>query len=435
MNILANFAAATALLLSLTSLSLEAQPDHSELIFEDYTYVDYIKTVQFTQNGEAFGLPVVGPNERLVLTFDDMNADDYEYNYTVIHCDRNWVPSEIETIEYLSGFDYDDIDTRTESSYTTIPYTHHSLELPNRQFGWTISGNYLLVVFDEDHLPVITRRFIVHENQGQLEGSFLRSRLASETNTHHEVTFHYKKMPAEVTSPLVDLEAKVMQDLNWHTLSTGTKPSYENGNSLYFDQTKRLTFPSLIEARHFDARAVEFKLDNVIKIRQSLDSIILDLDTTRVRINGAFSSRDDKNGRFVIGRRERASLSESLYAFEGSWRSSANTFAEYVYANFVLYTQFKLPGKVFVTGKLSDYANYPEFELFYDPYTQCYSREILVKQGHYDYYYTVVSDDNTQTYVYTEQLEHQSSHDYLTILYYRPFGQDFDRVLQVYYFE
>ena len=132
------------------------------------TYVDYIKSVKLNNAGLRTSHPIIDLNSRfqgqIQLRFDDIEGGYKDYVYSIIHCDKDWYPSDLEEIEYLEGFNGEEIDDFGYSTNGYSEYTNYSLTLPNRDLRWTISGNYLLVIRDQDtNAPVISRRFMVVE--------------------------------------------------------------------------------------------------------------------------------------------------------------------------------------------------------------------------------------------------------------------------------
>jgi len=123
-----------------------------EIIYEDHVYLEHIKSVKFHHNRLITSYPIIDLNSggRLILTFDDILGGDRDYTYKIIHCDKDWNPSDLTEMDYLTGFNDEEIRDYEYSLGTKVDYTNYSLALPNRECGWTISGNYLLVVTDDD---------------------------------------------------------------------------------------------------------------------------------------------------------------------------------------------------------------------------------------------------------------------------------------------
>jgi hypothetical protein len=137
------------LVILLFTANLQAQPELAS--YTDGVYRDYIRTVKMHVTGLALTMPIapLGTMGSVYLSFDELDGQGTRYYYTVIHCDRNWMPTkELSQFEYLSGYSEGEIQDYDLSSGTYQHYVHYKLALPNEDVNWKISGNYLLVVYE-----------------------------------------------------------------------------------------------------------------------------------------------------------------------------------------------------------------------------------------------------------------------------------------------
>jgi len=144
----------------------------------DTIYVPGITTVAFYPSHDQLGYPMmrIGGGEILVLEFDDLRGGFTDLLFTIVHCDANWWPSQLEKLEYIDGFEEerfrsgavggDAFNSFAYSIATFDDYTHYKMVFPNQNMNVRVSGNYLLHVYqdDDDKTPVLTRRFKVSEN-------------------------------------------------------------------------------------------------------------------------------------------------------------------------------------------------------------------------------------------------------------------------------
>ena len=123
-----------------------------------------------------FTLPVIeaGSDQQLEFRFDDFSGTSRTFGYTLVHCDENWMRSNLSPQEYLSGYGQGLIREKTSSFNTTFSYIHYRLVFPEEECRPIISGNYALVVYNEDHPDeiVLTRRFYVTEKSARLRRPF-----------------------------------------------------------------------------------------------------------------------------------------------------------------------------------------------------------------------------------------------------------------------
>ena len=110
-------------LIALFFLSINAAAQEENLEYIDKNYLENIKSVKIHSNKSILSPPIVNLNtgELIVCTFDDLDADIKSYTYSIVHCNANWEPSDIESSVYIKGFDEEDLETYEFSSATLQP--------------------------------------------------------------------------------------------------------------------------------------------------------------------------------------------------------------------------------------------------------------------------------------------------------------------------
>ncbi|MCF0206457.1 MAG: DUF5103 domain-containing protein, partial [Bacteroidales bacterium] len=99
----------------------------------DRIYAKNIKTVQFGLQDWEVSYPVMelGSDVGLSFSFDQIESQPVDYYYTLIHCSYDWTPSNLMFVEYVDGFEENEIRNYEDSHSTYVQYTHFSLDLPN----------------------------------------------------------------------------------------------------------------------------------------------------------------------------------------------------------------------------------------------------------------------------------------------------------------
>ncbi len=138
----------TTLFLFLNILPMSSQNNDS-LLFTNHVFNDKIKTVQLYKEGWNLSYPVIrnNGNEKLIFQFDLLGDKIENYNYTFIHCDKDWNKSDINPTDYMDGFPENPIEDYKPSFNTTVNYIHYKLVFPNDRVQLKLSGNYILMVF------------------------------------------------------------------------------------------------------------------------------------------------------------------------------------------------------------------------------------------------------------------------------------------------
>lgn len=381
-----------------------------------------ILTVQLHLAGAPLTQPIVelntGPGS-LVLEFDHYGTDIKDYLYTIQHCNSDWQPSDLNDNEYIDGFTEDRITDFSNSFNTLANYTHYRLGLPNRNMRWTKSGNYLLKIFDNDNdrRLVIVRRFMVVEPQWFVEAQFVRTAQVQYMNTHHEIDFTVLHRNARVQNPINDVKAFVLQNGRWDNAIGPVSTNFTRaGEQLVFDYQDKIVFPAGKEWRFFDMRSFDYRGEQVRRIDEKDDYYEVTLQPDESRFGQPYIFRGDINGRYSI---ENTNFNQTLDQCD--------------YAKVLFSIQRNLPedeADVYIFGDLSDWQIKPEFKMAYEAEAKVYYAEAFLKQGYYNYIYAVV--DRATGKIDEDGYEgnwFETGNLYTILVYYRPFGARFDRLM------
>jgi len=402
------------IILVLAALALlgQNQDKYQNIYFENEVYTDYIKSVEFGHRNVALSLPIVDLNSGgiLRLEFDDIEGGFKQYIYTLVHCDRDWNPTNFfDDQMFLDGFNDEEIDDFAYSSNGYSDYTHYSLTLPNDDVRWTISGNYLLIITDDDlEVPVLTRRFIVTEDIVGTSLNFTRPQKTAKHRTHHEMEVMINHEKLRISRPQQELTITMLQNGNWETAKYNLQGDYERGRTLIFDQYDVYNFPALREFRNFDIRSTDSRTQFVRRIHRGEDATYVTLDTTLQRLNRGYRTEDDANGYFII---------------DNDRYRDADVSSEYAKVSFALACDAPVYGDIYVLGAFSDWKPREEYKMTYDRSSQLWTATAEFKQGYYDYTFANVLEGE----VSLENIDgnwYETENDYQIIVYYQEFGAE-----------
>lgn len=388
---------------------------------EQRLYDDEVRAVQLYLRGAPLTFPMVAlnaPNGSLVLSFDHLGTEVRNYTYSLHLCDANWQPTELDDNQYIDGFTEDRISEFYNSFNTLKQYVHYNLHLPNANTRWTKSGNYLLKVYDitEDKYLVMVRRFVVVEQVWSLATDFTRPVNVQKMNTHHEIDFTVSVKGTRVSYPQREIQAYVLQNGRWDTGIGPLSPYVIRGDQLVYDYQDKIVFPAGKEWRFFDMRSFMYRGEFVRSIQSRSDYFEVTLQTDESRANSPYVYRGDLNGRFSIETNtpgddiENCDYAKVLFSLK---RNAAYEDED-----------------VYVFGELSDWQIKPEFKMTYEESVNAYVCEALLKQGYYNYQYLLVDRKTGQAD--EEALEgnwYETANQYYIFIYYRPFGQRYDRLM------
>jgi hypothetical protein len=406
-------------LANLTSIHTLAQNVHS-LQYQDQIFTGNIKTVQLHVKGWEMSYPVVelGGREELIFSFDDMDGDVKNYQYTIIHCNADWTPSTLFPSDYIDGFYENPVDNYRLSFNTFLSYTHYSLTLPGYNLVLKIPGNYVLKVYEgfDKEKVVVTRRFMVSESTVHIQARVHQPRLTRYHKTSQQVSINILHPELRVYDPHSEFFVTVMQNNRYDNSISDIKPMHIRNNEVSYEDDERLVFDGLNEFRNFDTRSLRYQTEFIKNIDFSGGLYHVELHPSPSRGYARYFSYNDINGRFLIRNDE--------------GRDPAID-ADYLMVYFTL--PWKTPfdnGNVYIMGALTDWQFYDWSMMYYNPANQSYELAMLLKQGYYNYSIVFLEEGSSKADATVfEGNFYETENDYLIMVYHRAPGTRFDRLV------
>lgn len=394
----------------------------------DHIYRPNIRTVKLFKYGDIYSYPVLqlGNNEQLELHFDDMDNDVKNYYYSFQLCNADWTPANVQSYDYIRGFQTNRIGTYRSSSIVQTRYTHYQAVLPERNSGPTKGGNYLLKVFlnDDTAKLAFTKRLLVVNKKASVSGQVLQPFNGSLFQTHQRVQAGVSTAGSQLNpfSPQ-DIKVVLLQNYNWSGASMIDRPTLFRGNYYEYSDEENTTFPATKEWRWADLRSFRLRSDRVQKIVDSDSSARIDIyinpDVDRRQqiymyyrdINGLFTSENQDNG-------------------NAYWQ------ADYAWVHFTYVPPGNQPlagRQVYLFGELTQYMPGDQSKMEYNAVKGVYEKALYLKQGYYNYAY-VTLPDNLRKGVRNlpENAEGNywgTENSYMILVYFRPFGARADELV------
>ena len=198
--------------------------------------------------------PIIRLGEPFILEFDDLETDQKSYSYKIEHFDYNWKSSNLNTTEFINGFN-DDLIRDFENSFNTIQgYTHYRLRLPNDNISIKISGNYIISVIDEDDEVIFTRPFIIYQPMVDVGVSAHRSRDIATINSKQNIQFVINHPNLLVNNPSLEIKTAIYQNNDWNTVIKNAKPQFIRGTQLLYKYNSNINFWAGNEYLFFDTK-------------------------------------------------------------------------------------------------------------------------------------------------------------------------------------
>lgn len=372
-------------------------------------YAQNIQGIQLFNPKTNDHTPIIGFNEQLVLRFDDLSNQSTIHRYTIKHYDRDWKEDGLFFTEYAKGNLNGLIDNFQYSFNTHQKYTHYELVFPNEKIRPIISGNFELIVYkDSADRPLFTKRFCVVEDGVNI---------AIETARHQNPTLNqrvYAQAIGNVMNNINSLSLSIMQNNHWASTRSGIKPSSTMGNKILFQQPN-LAFAGNNEFYYFNNRVLDQAFDAVARTERVENQIHTYLHPVWVSPH-SYQYQPDVNGAYYFRRTD-----------IGIERN-ADREGDYSWVHFYLPSQ-PLDKNIYVLGGFNDFMPNEKNQMHYNEQLQMYEAKIYLKQGFYNYILATENQDGNLNLGEINGNFWQTENLYQGLLYYRPFGRNYDGIL------
>lgn len=396
-------------------------------VVTDSNWVEQVKTVTLYRNGVELESPILllGSDERLLLRFDVLGAETDNYRYRIQHCDGQWHVDDMESNEYISGFEEGPIENYNSSFTTLIDYVNYFQYVPAQYSRFLISGNYVLSVFPQDYPDSVlfTRRFCVVEGSVKVDVSVTAPYDNRSIFQQREVDVtveNNRDYTGELLPPTLNpayftvvVQQNGRQD-NRRSLEFG---GYDRGALCYRNRESNL-FWGGNSFRFFDISNIRTKMYNVYHIEDYGGEWFVLLKPLEDRSKAHYVAEQTLNGGMKVN----------------VWdRTNKQTEADYVQVNFTLPMEYPfLNGNVYVVGDLTQWQLDEKSRMEYQPERKAYALRLQLKQGYYAYQLLFVPKGESEGLTATLEGDHyETPNTYTAFVYYRTPGERYDRLVAV----
>ena len=362
---------------------------------------------------------MMGGDDRLIVNFDYLDYDVHYLRYSVTHCNADWQPSQLVESEYVSGFNYADIDDYEQSEATYVHYYNYQFMLPNADMDFLVSGNYLLTVYEQDDPDKILfqTRFSVCEGAVSVFPQVTSRTEVEYNNRFQQVSFEVRYKPNQIKDPYSELTCVVTQNSRQDNEVIVKRPMMVGVDHVTYDHNRDLIFPAGNEFRRFEtvnAHNINMGVQS-IRYYDPMYHAVLMADEPRAELQYLYDQT--QFGRFTI--RNAEAYGEN--ALE----------ADYMITHFTLDTNGILNGgNVWLYGEFNEGYPASQAMMKYDAASGCYTADLLLKQGAYNYLYLWVPDGTSVGQTSRIEGDHyETINEYLVKVYDRPMGERYDRLV------
>ncbi|HPS63387.1 MAG TPA: DUF5103 domain-containing protein [Bacteroidales bacterium] len=391
---------------------------------ENRVYDPELKSVQVFREGSEMQLPVItlGSDQSLTIRFDDLSPELKRFRYTILHCESDWsLSSDLIPADYIDGFREENIETYRYSYNTTTRYTHYTASFPTANMRPKLSGNYLLVVYDDDisHISFSCRFMVAEITAVVAEGRVVQPAAGASHFDRQQVDFVLNLGGFTINDVERELRVVMMQNGRWDNALYLSRPRFTRPGQLDYRYDESITFPGGNQFRWFDTKSLQYQSERIARISFDTAWQVLLLPDIPRPFKQYVSTDKDLNGWYFIKSEDHADDSQIE--------------ADYAWVHFFLAFPARLTtGSFHVAGELTGWRLDESNRMTFDPDRKGYSLSLLLKQGYYNYTYLLKTDDKTPADESATEGSHwDTENDYHILVYYHATGAQYDRLISV----
>ena len=362
-------------------------------------------------------------NDVLKLSFDEIGDNATNYTYSFLHCDSEWRKSDLLPTEYIEGFTENYIENFSFSFNTIVNYVHYECLFPNENINFLLSGNYILHVKNENSGEIIlTKKIVVYEDIVQIKANVKRATFSQEITSKQEIDFEVFHSNIDVKNAIDEIKIVIQQNDNWQTVKKNIKPTFITHNSLEYNYDKEINFKGGNEFRDFNISSLRFfskNIDTIYTKRNKLNNnliYIVNLKEDYKRSNKPYFEKYDLNGKLIIQK-------ENSYSPENE--------SEYVIVQFNLAQDgISKDEKIYLFGSISNWDVKSDLLLKFNSETKRFEKEVLLKQGYYNYQYITKKGEEISTDL-VEGNYYETNNEYTIYVYHKSPWERYERLVGI----
>ena len=380
--------------------------------------IDEIKTLQVIVDEDFMKLPVIDleGNSTLEISFDYLADEQPWLCYRIVHCDAEWKADNLSEMDYVDGFFPVRIENIKPSFNTFTAYYHFKILFPNEDIELKASGNYAVLIHpegEEDNILAVAT-FSVSEQllyaKGEVSANTDIDFHATHQQLNFDVTWSQTKLP--YLDPINELRIFARQNRRDETKREVKGPIRIELGSVTFEHNRDLIFNAGNVFRRFEFVDEKYASIGVEYIRYKAPYYIANLWTDTPRQESNFRYDETQFGNYLI---------------RAARVSDTDTEADYFKARFTLQAPQSFDAKgIFLTGKFTYGETTEEYRMNFDPVENIFWKDLILKQGAYNYMYSVGKDPSP-----LEGDFYETENEYDIYIYYHPNGALYDRLMGV----
>ena len=331
-----------------------------------FTQSTIVKSIKVKSNGHLKSNFIFDKNDVINISFDILGKKKGDYYYTITHCDYNWNSSDISKFEYIDGYDDIRISNYFFSQNTYQSYTNFNFQIPNQRLKIKLDGNYIINVFDQNNNQIFQRKIVVKDNIYNGIINITRSKEIIDSPYSQNLQVVFNNLDNVIFNSTSDYKLFIVKNNNLKSSKIFSIPRLQTGLKLIYDNLK---FEGGSEYLYFDSKNIlltsnEIKRVDFKKIYNT--TLYTDFEES------VYTLQPDLNGTFIL----------NADCFE------KNICADYSNVIFSLKTNKNYENDIFIIGEFNNNVLSEKYKMKKET-KNYYTKDIVLKQGLYNYKYVV----------------------------------------------
>ena len=331
-----------------------------------FTQSTIVKSIKVKSNGHLKSNFIFDKNDVINISFDILGKKKGDYYYTITHCDYKWNSSDISKFEYIDGYDDIRISNYFFSQNTYQSYTNFNFQIPNQRLKIKLDGNYIINVFDQNNNQIFQRKIVVKDNIYNGIINVTRSKEIIDSPYSQNLQVVFNNLDNVIFNSTSDYKLFIVKNNNLKSSKIFSIPRLQTGLKLIYDNLK---FEGGSEYLYFDSKNIlltsnEIKRVDFKKIYNT--TLYTDFEES------VYSLQPDLNGTFIL----------NADCFE------KNICADYSNVIFSLKTNKNYENDIFIIGEFNNNVLSEKYKMKKET-KNYYTKDIVLKQGLYNYKYVV----------------------------------------------
>ena len=412
-----------SLFIIISTINIKVFAQSNGQTYTSRPFIKELRSLKVTRNGIFDAAPMIEINgeDKVQIDFDIIGDDEKWIGYRIYHLDHLWRKSNISQQEYFDGFDNNQLDFSENSFNTYVNYRHYSIEIPNENFNLTKSGNYVIEFFEvnEPETIIATACFSIYEQKVDISVNISGNTDIDYNKEHQQLTTVLNIKDNTITNPVTDLFIVVTQNGRRDMEKVITTPSRFSANKVYYEHNRDLIFPGGNNYRRFDISDSKYASMGVERIRYYEPLYYAFLFPDIKRFDQPFSYDSGQKGKYIIRNVSaedndvEADYFNVLFSFESTFPITA--------------------ADLYISGEFTNDRFDESNKMDYNEELRRYEKDVLLKQGHYNYIYVVKSGNKPATTALTEGNFFETPNSYTVKVFYRKPGERYDKLIGIFY--